>query len=47
MQKVNEENNYIITYENIYTYNNYTTVIIIIFFILLFFYILVILNKYD
>lgn len=47
MEKVNEENNYIITYENIYTYNNYTQVTIIIFIILFIFYILVILNKYN
>ena len=47
MQKVNEENSYIITYENTYTYNNYTSVTIIIFLILFIFYILVILNKYN
>ena len=47
MQKINEENNYIMTYENIYTYNNYTKVTIIIFLILFIFYILVILNKYN
>jgi hypothetical protein len=47
MKKINEENNYIVTYENIYIYNNYTKVIIIIFLILFIFYILVILNKYN
>jgi hypothetical protein len=47
MKNVNEENNYIITYESIYTYNNYTHVLIIIFLILFIFYILVIFKKYN
>jgi len=44
MKEIVKNNNYIITYENIYSYNNYTIITIFIFFILLFFYILVILK---
>jgi ABC-type multidrug transport system permease subunit len=36
MEKIKEENDYNITYENIYVYNNYNNIIIIIFFIMLF-----------
>ena len=44
MKEIDKNINYNITYENIYSYNNYTIIIFIIFFILLFFYILVILK---
>ena len=47
MQKINEETNYIVTYENIYKYNNYTIILSIIFFLLLFFYIIVIIKQYN
>jgi hypothetical protein len=47
MQKINDKNNYMVTYENIYTYNNYTIFTILIFFLLLFIYILTIFKKYN
>jgi hypothetical protein len=47
MDKDLDSKNYLITYENIYSYNNYKVIILLLFFILLIIYFLVILKKYN
>jgi hypothetical protein len=47
MKEINDETNYIVTYENIYTYNNYKLIIFILFLILFIFYIIVIFKQYN
>jgi hypothetical protein len=47
MEEISDETNYIITYENIYTYYDYRRIIIMLFLILFIFYIIVIFNQYN
>jgi hypothetical protein len=42
-----DSQNYLVTYENIYTYNNYKIVLLILFLILLIIYFLVVIKKYN
>ena len=43
----NINNNYIITYENIYSYKDYSKILFILFILLLIIYLLIIVNKLN
>jgi hypothetical protein len=46
MEEESKNTDYIVTYENVYSYNNYSKVVYALFFILLIILILAIINKY-
>jgi hypothetical protein len=41
------DNNYIIRYENIYSYKNYSKILFILFILLFFIYLLIVINKLN
>jgi hypothetical protein len=43
----NIDNNYIVTYENIYSYKSYSKILLVLFILLFLIYLLVIINKLN
>jgi len=43
----NIDNNYIVTYENVYSYKNYSKILFILFILLFLIYLLIIINKFN